>query len=139
MLRKLLTKSVSIHIILCLQVVPILLFPLSSYKPTSQEWWLPALLTLFILIGLFQLLFRRTQKPWPWYLLSFSQGFNIISRLMMLMPHSTEYVDRVQQFNGDYVVVTIAAMLVSAFEIWFTDLPEVRNEMLRTRAERAPA
>jgi hypothetical protein len=29
-----------------------------------------------------------------------------------------------------YVIVAIAAMLVSAFEIWYSDLPEVRRNLL---------
>jgi hypothetical protein len=139
MFRKLLTKRISIHIILCLQIVPLLIFPLSSFSAKSQEWWLPGLLTCFVLIGLFQLLIRRSEISWPWYLLSFAQGISIISRLMMLMPHATEYVDKVQQFNTDYVVITVVSMLFSAFEIWYVDLPEVRNELLIARDDRAAA
>jgi uncharacterized membrane protein (DUF373 family) len=139
MLRKLLTTRTSIHIVLCLQIVPLLVFPFSSFTLKSQEWWLPGLLTVFVLIGLFQLLIRKAEVAWPWYLLSFAQGMSIISRLMMLMPHATKYVDKVQRFNTDYVVIAAASMLFSAFEIWYMDLPEVHNELLNDRDGRAAA
>ena len=139
MFRKLLTTRISIYIVLCLQIAPLLVFPSTSYTAKSQEWWLPALLSCFVLVGLFQLLVRKTEKIWPWYLLSFSQGFNIISRLMMLLPHSTEYVNKVQQFNTDYVTITVVSMLFSAFEIWYTELTEVHNAILADKAKRTPA
>jgi heme/copper-type cytochrome/quinol oxidase subunit 4 len=105
-------------------------FPLSSYSVKSQEWWLPVLLTVLVFISLVQLLIRKTQAMWPWYLVSFAQGVNIISRLMMLLPHATKNNEGVQVFNGVYVVVAVAAMLLSAFEIWYNDLPEVRRNLL---------
>ena len=128
-----------IPIMLCVQVVPLLIFPASSYSLKSQEWWLPVLLTFFVLIGLVQLLIRRTSAAWPWYLLSFAQGFNIISRLMMLMPHATKIVDKVQRFNLEYVAIAAASMLVSAFEIWYIELPEVRTRLLARPKKYAPS
>jgi hypothetical protein len=134
MLRKLISNRIMLPVILCFQIVPLVAFPLSSFTVKSQEWWLPVLLACFTIIGLVQLLIRRSQVQWPWYLLSFSQGFNIISRLMMLLPHSTDAVNKVQIFNTDYVVITVACMLVSAFEIWYNEMPEVRIALLgRTR------
>jgi hypothetical protein len=130
MLRKTLSNRILIPILLCLQIVPLLLFPLASYTVKSQEWWLPALLTFLVILALIQLLIRRTTKAWPWYLVSFAQGFNIISRLMMLMPHATKNVGGAQVFNAPYVVLAIASMLLSAFVIWYSDLPEVRNKLL---------
>ncbi len=130
MLRKTLSNRILIPIFMCLQVVPLLLFPRSSYTVKSQEWWLPALLTFLVLLALIQLLIRRSQKAWLWYLLSFAQGFNIISRLMMLMPHATENVGGAQVFNSDYVVLAVVSMLFSGFEIWYCELPEVHNRLL---------
>jgi hypothetical protein len=130
MLRKALSRKLLIPIVLCFQVVPLLLFPPSSYALTSQEWWLPAVLTALVAVALVQILIRRSPAASPWYILSFAQGINIISRLMMLMPHANVYVAGVQRFNTLYVVFTLAAMLVSAFEIWYCDLPEVRNGLL---------
>ena len=64
MLRKALTHRAMIPVILCLQVVPLLVFPRSSYTLKSQEWWLPVLLTCFVVIGLVQLLARRSLTAW---------------------------------------------------------------------------
>ena len=130
MLRKILSARGVIPVVMCFQVIPLLAFPLSSYSVKSQEWWLPVLLTVLVLISLVQLLIRKSQAMWPWYLVSFSQGVNIISRLMMLLPHATKNNEGVQDFNGVYVIVAIAAMLLSAFEIWYSDLPEVRRNIL---------
>ena len=119
-----------IPIILCLQIAPLVVFPLKSYSLTSQEWWLPMLLTLFSIIALVQVLARRAQATWPWYLLSFAQGFNIISRLMMVMPHATSMAQGGGVLvNGTYLVIAFAAMLCSAFEIWYCELPDVRQKL----------
>jgi hypothetical protein len=130
MLRKILSARGVIPFVMCLQVVPLLVFPLASYTVKSQEWWLPAFLTLLVIISLVQILIRKTQVMWPWYLVSFSQGVNIISRLMMLLPHATKNNEGVQVFNVVYVVVAVASMLFSAFVIWYNDLPEVRRNLL---------
>ncbi len=130
MLRKTLSNRILIPVIMCLQVVPLLLFPAASFSIKSQEWWLPALLTFLVILALVQILIRRTLKAWPWYLISFAQGFNIISRLMMLMPHATENVGKVQVLNADYVAFAFVSMLASAFEIWYCDLPEVRSRLM---------
>jgi hypothetical protein len=131
MLRKLLSAPGVIPVVLWFQIVPLLVFPPSSYTIQSQEWWLPALLTALILPALIQVVFRHTTASWPWYLLSFGQGVNIISRLMMLLPHATTNVRGVQEFDAVYVVLAAVAMLLSAFEIWYMDMPEVRKGMLR--------
>lgn len=130
MLRRFLSKRFMIPVILCVQIVPLLLFPASSYTLTSQEWWLPAVLTVLAVVALVQILVRRSTSPAPWYILSFAQGINIISRLMMLMPRSTAFVGGVQRFNTQYVVLTLVAMVLSALEIWYGDLPEVRKGLL---------
>jgi hypothetical protein len=130
MLRKILSAKGIIPVLMCLQVVPLLLLAPSSYSLNSQEWWLPALLTLLVIISLVQILIRKSQVSWPWYLVSFAQGFNIISRLMMLLPHATKNNEGVQAFNSVYVIIAIVAMLLSAFEIWYNELPEVRRNLL---------
>jgi len=130
MLRKLLSKRIAIYVILCLQLVPLLILPASSYSPSTQEWWLPIVLCFLVILALVQLFFRKSHASWPWYLLAFSQGFNIISRLMMLLPHTTQNAGGVQRFNTDYVVIAAIAMVLSAFEIWYSELPEVRNRLL---------
>jgi len=129
-MRKILSSRVAIYIIMVLQLVPLLIFPASSYSPDSQEWWLPVLLSFLVVIALVQLFFRKSRASWPWYLLAFAQGFNIISRLMMLLPHATMNAGGVQRFNTAYAVIAAVAMIASAFEIWYCELPEVRNRLL---------
>ncbi len=131
MLRQSLAKPATITAILLLQFIPLLMFPASSFSLKTQEWWLPVLLAFFTLIGVIQLVFRHSPAQWPWYLVSFSQGFNIISRLMMLMPHATRNVNGQQVFNAPYVSITFVAMLLSAFLLWYTEQPDVRLGLLR--------
>ena len=119
-----------IPVVMCFQVVPLLIFPASAYSVRTQEWWLPVLLTFLVVISLVQILIRKTSTAWPWYLVSFAQGVNIISRLMMLLPHTTQNNNGVQVFNGPYFLIAVIAMLLSAFEIWYNELPEVRRNLL---------
>ena len=140
MFRKLLTSRGMIPLLLCLQVVPLVVFPASAYSFKTQEWWLPLLLTILTLISLVQVLIRRSIAAWPWYLLAFSQGFNIISRIMMLLPHATVSVEGGgQAANGEYIAIAFAAMLFSAFEIWYCELPELRQKLLPKISAQPPA
>ena len=129
-MRKLLSTRGMIPVMMCFQIVPLLLFPPSSYTVQSQEWWLPALLSFLVVISLVQIFVRRTQASWPWYLISFAQGFNIISRIMMLLSHTTVNREGNQVFNTSYFVIAVVAMLLSAMQIWYNELPEVRRKLL---------
>jgi hypothetical protein len=129
-MRKVLGMRGMILLVMCFQVVPLLIFPPSSYSVKSQEWWLPVLLTLLVVIALVQLLVRKSQAAWPWYLVSFAQGVNIISRMMMLLPHTTVNRGGTQVFNAEYFIIAMVAMLLSAFEIWYNELPDVRRKLL---------
>jgi hypothetical protein len=129
-MRKVLSMRGMIVVLMCFQVVPLLVFPLSSYSIKSQEWWLPVLLTFLVIIAIVQLIIRKSQAAWPWYLMSFAQGINIISRIMMLLPHTTVNNEGTQVFNAEYFIVAVVAMLFSAFEIWYTELQEVRRKLL---------
>ncbi len=117
--------------VLILQIIPLLLFPAKSFAPTTQEWWLPVLLVLMVLIADFQLIVQRTASPTPWYLLSFAQGFNIISRLMMLWPNLTRTTEQGIIANWDYVLLTLVAMVLSALLLVFFEKPAVRVSLLR--------
>jgi hypothetical protein len=139
MLRKILSSRAAVPVMLILQIVPLIAFPISTFTLKSQEWWLPVLLTILVVIAIVQILLRRSKSVSPWHLLSFAQGFNIISRLMMLLSHTTEFVGKVQRINTDYVIITVAAMLFSALEIWYVDLPEVRKSVLVGRPGKAGA
>ncbi len=117
--------------VLILQIIPLLLFPAKSFAPTTQEWWLPALLVLMVLIADFQLIVRRTPAATPWYLMSFAQGFNIISRLMMMWPNLTRTTEQGIIANWPYVILTFIAMALSALLLWYTGKPAVRVGLLR--------
>ena len=131
MIRERLTQKTSIQILLIIQLLPLVIFPAASYSPTSQEWWLPILLAVMVIWADVELLVRKNTALWPWYLLGFSQGFNVISRLLMLMPRITVGVDGVEQFNTVYVVFAVVSCLMSAFILWYAEQPEVRMGLFR--------
>jgi hypothetical protein len=112
--------------ILTLQVIPLLLFPPDSFRPNSQEWWLPLLLAIMVVTADLQLLVWRSHAVWPWHLMIFAQGFNIISRIMMLWAHATKTVGSATVLNLPYLAFTLVAMAWSAFLLWYLELPEVR-------------
>ena len=126
MSRRALTSPALIIVFLIAQFVPLILFPAESFSPKTQEWWLPVLLAVMVLLADIELILRRSHATWPWYLMSFAQGFNIISRLMMLWPHATVTVNKEQVLNGPYILLTALALLGSVFMLWYMELPEVR-------------
>lgn len=121
-----LSNTKFLYAVLVLQLIPLLLYPASVFELTSQKWWLPALLVLLAVLGSVQL-FRKTIFPWPWYLVSFSHGLNIISRLMMLLPQSTTTA----KFDGLYFSLSIVAMALSAFMLWLVELPQTHQALAR--------
>lgn len=121
-MKNLLSNIKVLYGLLILQFVFLLLNPPSMFEPTSQEWWLPALLVLMAILATTQI-FRRTIAPWTFNLLSFSHGFNIISRLLMLLPKSTS----VSPFDALYFSLSIIAMLFSVFMLWLLERPSTRQ------------
>jgi hypothetical protein len=128
---KFLYKKPTIITILILQFIPFVLFPPSSFVITSQEWWLPIVLALFALIAIFQLLARKSLAAWPWYLIGFAQGFNVISRLMMLMPHATMNVNGAQVFNAPYTILSLLSITLSWLMLFYIEKPEVKMTLAR--------
>ncbi len=135
MAKRALTAPVVVWLLFILQFIPLLLFPPASFSPTSQEWWLPVLNALMALLGILQLMVRRSVQSWPWHIMSFAHGMNIISRLMMLMPRATRNVQGVLRINGLYLALTAAAMLISAFYLWYFEIYEVRITFLSRRSK----
>lgn len=125
-----LAQPAMIKTILGIGLIAILLFPASTYDVSSQEWWLPAILLIMAVIGIIQLM-RKSTAPWPLFLVAFSQGFNIISRLLMIMPQSTHDVNGVMQVNGTYLVMTVISMVLSGLILWYIELPEVKQQLSR--------
>lgn len=126
-----LSSRKAITALLILSLIPLLLMPPSSFSPVSQEWWLPVMLMILALVSIIQLTFRHTTKTWPWDLLGFTQGFNLISRLLLLMPHATVNAAGSQVFNTAYVVMSLVSMAFSAFMLWYMALPSVRIGLLK--------
>ncbi len=120
-----------IVVILLLQLIPIIMFPPASFAATSQEWWLPVLLFGMLVLADLQLILRSGTDTWPWHLITFAHGFNVISRLMMLWPHATHFVDGVMSINGPYVSLSCISMAASGFLLYYLELPEVRIAMMR--------
>jgi hypothetical protein len=133
MQRRALFRPGVIVLVLILQFIPLLLFPASSFAATTQEWWLPALLALMALVAAIQLVVRRSVAVWPWVLIAFAQGFNIISRVMMLWSHAVLPGAGANVVNWPYIVMTFLAMGMSAFVLWYVEKPEVRMGLLRTQ------
>lgn len=113
-----------LYAVFILQFIPLLLNPPSVFELTSQKWWLPVLLVLLAIFGSVQV-FRRSVEPWPWYLISFAHGFNIISRLMMLLPQSTLGTS----FDWLYFLFSLIAMAFSAWMLWLVELPQTRQAL----------
>jgi cytochrome bd-type quinol oxidase subunit 2 len=130
-LRRSLTSRISIAVILILQIVALLLFPSDSFASTTQEWWLPMLLVVMVLIADVELILRQSFKSWPWALISFAHGFNIISRLMLVWPHATIPSDGATLFNAPYVVYTVISILMSGLVLAYMEWPEVRSGLLK--------
>lgn len=129
--RRALTNPALVTAVLVLQWVPLILFPSASFSSTTQEWWLPVLLVLMVIVAAIYLIIRRTPSRWPWDLLAFAQGFNIISRLMMVWSHSADQVGDRWVMNVPYVTLTLISILLSAAILWYTEKPDVRVTFLR--------
>lgn len=129
--RDAITRRKVIVAVLILQLIPLVLFPPESFSPNTQEWWLPVLLAALVLVADVELILRRSTHAWPWYLMAFSQGFNIISRLMMLWPHATKTVGGTTVADVPYILLTLVAMGISAVLLWYMELPEVRLGLVR--------
>jgi hypothetical protein len=108
------------------QAIPLLLFPPESYSHNSQEWWLPVLLVVMTAAAVMELLVRGRRSLWPWHLMIFAQGFNIISRIMMMWAHATVTRGGATVLNAPYLALTLIAMTWSAFLLWYLELPDVR-------------
>jgi hypothetical protein len=131
MSQRMIARRGIIVAVLIIQVIPIMLFPAASFAPNSQEWWLPLLLLMLVVVGDLQLIVRHNTDVWPWHLLSFAHGFNIISRLMMLWPHATRMLNGEMVFNGPYVSLSCLSMAASGILLYYLELPEIRIVMVR--------
>jgi hypothetical protein len=125
MKNSILSNKGFLYSVLFLQIIPLLLFPPSVFEISSQKWWLPAILVLLTILATAQLL-RKTVALWALYMIAFTHGFNIISRLLMLLPQSTEN----SAFNGLYFLFSVISILLSALVLWLVELPQVRQVLI---------
>jgi len=130
MARRPLYTRLAISIILILQIIPLLLFPPSLYSGSSQMWWLPALLVFMVVVADVQLFVRPSTSPAPWYLLSFAQGVNIISRLMMLWANSSRTQGETVLLDWGYILLNVVAVAVSIWLLLYMEKPQVREGLL---------
>ncbi len=131
MQRRAIANPALIIAVLVLQLIPLVLFPAESFSPSTQEWWLPVLLAVMVIVADVYLIVRRTPAPWPWTLLAFAQGINIISRLMMVWPHSSTQVGTDWVLNVPYIALSLLSIVMSAFLLWYLEQPDVRIGLLR--------
>ncbi len=116
--------------VLILQVIPLVLFPPALFSLKTQDWWLPVLLAVMLVAADIQIIAQRSVTLGPWNLLAFAQGFNIISRLMMVWAHATVAVGRVRTPNTQYIALTVISIAMSVFVLWYTEKAEVRMAFL---------
>jgi hypothetical protein len=128
-----LTGPTMIIAVLILQFIPLILLPPASYSLQNQEWWLSILLLLLVVAADIELIVRRSPAVWPWHLIGFAQGFNIISRLLLLWPRATLQTLATKSFepNWTYIAYTLVSIALSLFVLWYAELPEVRQGLLR--------
>jgi hypothetical protein len=126
--RPLYTRTVII-LILILQVIPLLLFPPRIYGTGSQQLWLPALLVLFVVAADARLILGRTRSVGAWYLRAFAQGFNVISRLLMVWPNGSTVNGDVVTMNWDYLLLSIVAIALSTWLLVYMEKPQVREAL----------
>lgn len=134
MQRSFLYRRPVISLILILQVIPLLLFTTDVFARGSQEWWLPAMLTMMAVVAVANIFLRGGSQIWPWLLISFVQGFNIISRLMLVWPQASVSVGGETVLKGGYIIATLVAIALSGFMLWYTEKPAVREGLLRAEA-----
>ena len=136
-IRQQLTSRRMLITLLIAQIIALLLFPPESFAVTTQEWWLPALLVIMVIIADIELIGRRNDRPWPWYIISFANGFNIISRIMMVWSHAA--IPGTNEPNVVYILFTIISIAISTFMLNYTEWPEVRMGLLRPMASKKQA
>ncbi len=131
MKSQMIAKRSTIVPVILLQFIPFFLFPPASFSLTTQEWWLPVVLGAMVVIADVQIIFERGNSSWPWNLMSFAQGFNIISRLMLIWSHATITGNGITTLNLPYIGLTATAVFLSAIVLWYVELPEVRIAMAK--------
>jgi hypothetical protein len=82
-----------------------------------------------VVVANVQLILRHSDLSWPWHLISFANGFNILSRIMMVWAHAT--IGATNTFNAPYVILTLVSIAISTFMLVYVEWPEVRLGLLK--------
>jgi hypothetical protein len=104
---------------------------LNIIKKEIRELLTPASIASMVVVAAIEVIVRRGTAIWPWTLMVFAQGFNIISRIMMVWSHATVSDSGVTSPNWTYLVMTLASILLSAFLLTYLERPDVRSGLLR--------
>ncbi len=105
------------------QFIPLLLYPPASLASAN-----PVILGIAIVILAFvgyNLILRRR---WAKVLTIFFQGFNIIVRLMLLLSQGANQIKKDGSgggLNWDVIIVSLAAIAISAVIMYRFDVPEI--------------
>lgn len=105
------------------QFIPVLLYPPASLASASPIILAVAMI-IFAFVG-YNLILRRR---WAKVLTIFFQGFNIITRLMVVLAHGANQIKKDGSgggLNWDVLVVSLVAIAISAVIMYRFDLPEV--------------
>ena len=108
------------------QFIPILLYPpavLTSVNPII----LGIIVAVFAVVG-FYLVQRRV---WAKTLTIFMQGFNIITRLMILIAHGANPLKDGGGLNWDVIVFNLVAIALSSLILYRFDVPEIELAFAR--------
>ncbi len=105
-------------------LAPVCLPPRMLAGITPVVWVLAA--ALFVLLGVG--LLRR--RAWARLATVFVQGFNILVRLLILMPNvvSRSSAGKVT-LDAPLLITFVVSMLLSAVVLYYVDLPEVQMQM----------
>jgi hypothetical protein len=105
--------------LILLQIIPIIIFPLKTIASGISIFGFVALVFVLLGYGLWQ------GRSWALSMSIFIQGFNIITRLMMVLPHAL----RVDGSGWDlpYLLMAVISMAISGWFMLRLDKPDIRS------------
>ena len=102
------------------QFIPVLLYPPAALASANLVI-LAVAIAIFALVG-FYLVQRRV---WAKTLTIFVQGFNIITRLMILIAHAANPIKDGGGANWDVIIFNLVAIGLSTLILYRFDVPEI--------------
>lgn len=111
-------------LIAALQFVAPLIVPLDTLKSISPAAWV-AIIAVFALLGIS--LLRR--KSWSRVATIFIQGFNIIIRILVVIPSAVQGNTPGNPLNAMMLGTFALSMALSGLILYYIDLPDVQMLM----------